>query len=106
MNLGRTVFAQLMDHLPSYEFQKCVSCYQGDARLRGFSTDCAADVAERCKRASAIKRSRSKSSSEPMRWLSRICDEEAAAKSVQSPGISDLLPSGRIRTKYNPSCPS
>jgi hypothetical protein len=37
MNLGRTVFAQLLDHLPSYEFQKCVSRYQGDSRLRGFS---------------------------------------------------------------------
>jgi hypothetical protein len=37
MNLGRTVFAQLLDHLPSYEFQKCVSRYQGDCRLRGFS---------------------------------------------------------------------
>jgi hypothetical protein len=37
MNLGRTVFAQLMDHLPSYEFQKCVARYRGDAHLRGFS---------------------------------------------------------------------
>src|SRR5271168_5650947 len=26
-----------MEHLPRYEFQKCVSRYQGDARLRGFS---------------------------------------------------------------------
>ena len=26
-----------MDHSPSYEFQKCVDRYQGDARLRGFS---------------------------------------------------------------------
>jgi hypothetical protein len=37
MNSGRTVFAQLLDHLPSYEFQKCVSRYQGDSHLRGFS---------------------------------------------------------------------
>jgi hypothetical protein len=37
MNPGRTVFAQLFDHLPSYEFQKCVSRYEGDSRLRGFS---------------------------------------------------------------------
>ena len=37
MNLGRTVFAQLMDHLPSYEFDKCVDRYRGDSRLRGFS---------------------------------------------------------------------
>jgi len=37
MNLGRTVFAQLMDHLPSYEFQKCVARYGGDSHWRGFS---------------------------------------------------------------------
>src|ERR1700680_3994069 len=37
MNSGRTVFAQLLDHLPSYEFQKCVNRYRGDAHFRGFS---------------------------------------------------------------------
>ncbi len=37
MNLGRTVFAQLMDELPSYEFRKCVARYGGDHKLRGFS---------------------------------------------------------------------
>src|SRR5450432_3374608 len=37
MNLGRTVFSQLMDYLPSYEFQKCVARYRGDSYLRGFS---------------------------------------------------------------------
>ena len=37
MNLGRTVFSQLMGHLPSYEFQKCVARYRGDAYPRGFS---------------------------------------------------------------------
>ena len=37
MNIGQTVFAQLMEYLPRYEFQKCVGRYQGDARLRGFS---------------------------------------------------------------------
>ena len=37
MHLGRTVFAQLMDHLPSYEFQKCVARYGGDSHWRGFS---------------------------------------------------------------------
>ena len=37
MNSGRTVFAQLMDHLPAYEFRKCVARYRGDRRLRGFS---------------------------------------------------------------------
>lgn len=37
MNTGQTVFSQLMDHLPSYEFQKCVERYRGDAHHRGFS---------------------------------------------------------------------
>jgi hypothetical protein len=37
MNLGRTVFSQIMSHLPSYEFQKCVARYRGDAYPRGFS---------------------------------------------------------------------
>jgi hypothetical protein len=37
VNTGQTVFAQLMDHLPSYEFQKCVARYRGDAHGRGFS---------------------------------------------------------------------
>ena len=37
MNLIPTVFAQLMDHLPRYEFQKCVARYRGDAHWRGFS---------------------------------------------------------------------
>jgi hypothetical protein len=37
MNVGQTVFAQLMDHLPAYEFQKCVARYRGDAHFRGFS---------------------------------------------------------------------
>ena len=37
MNSGRTVFSQLMDHLPSYEFQKCVNRYSGDYRSRSLS---------------------------------------------------------------------
>ena len=37
MNLGWTVFAQLLDYLPSYEFRKCVARYHGDYKLRGFS---------------------------------------------------------------------
>jgi uncharacterized protein DUF4372/DDE family transposase len=37
VNLGQTVFAQLMDYLPSYEFQKCVTRYDGDSHARGFS---------------------------------------------------------------------
>ena len=37
MNLGRTVFAELMTHIPAYEFKKCVERYGGDSRHRGFS---------------------------------------------------------------------
>jgi hypothetical protein len=34
MNQGRTVFAQLMDELPQYEFDKCVQRYHGNKRVR------------------------------------------------------------------------
>jgi hypothetical protein len=37
MNIGRTVFAQLMDHLPTHEFHKCMVRYRGDYKLRGYS---------------------------------------------------------------------
>ena len=37
MNVGRTVFAQVMEHFPAYEFQKCVTRYDGDFRKRSFS---------------------------------------------------------------------
>jgi hypothetical protein len=37
MNVGRTVFSQLIEYLPEKEFQKCVARYGGDSRLRGFS---------------------------------------------------------------------
>ena len=37
MNAGRTVFSQLMDYLPTYEFQKCVNRYSGDYRSRSLS---------------------------------------------------------------------
>ena len=30
MNSGRTVFAQLIEHLPHKEFQKCVARYRGE----------------------------------------------------------------------------
>ncbi len=36
MNLGRTVFAQLLQHLPRYEFNKCVHRYNGNYRIRRF----------------------------------------------------------------------
>ena len=34
MNQGRTVFAQLLDFLPQYEFDKCVARYHGNFRVR------------------------------------------------------------------------
>ncbi len=37
MNQGSTVFAQLISLLPDREFRRCVSRYEGDSRLRGFS---------------------------------------------------------------------
>ncbi len=37
MNLGRTVFTQLMEHLPTKEFQKCVARYGGEHYLKTFS---------------------------------------------------------------------
>jgi hypothetical protein len=37
VNVGQTVFAQLMGHLSAYEFQKCVARYRGDSHSRGFS---------------------------------------------------------------------
>ena len=36
MNEGRTVFAQLLDFLPKYEFDKCVARYHGNRRVRKF----------------------------------------------------------------------
>jgi hypothetical protein len=37
MNSGRTVFAQLIEHLPHKEFQKCVARYGGDRYAKNFS---------------------------------------------------------------------
>src|ERR1035441_9633803 len=37
MNVGRTIFSQLIECLPNKEFQKCVARYHGDSHLRGFS---------------------------------------------------------------------
>jgi hypothetical protein len=37
MNSGRTVFAQLIEHLPHKEFQKCVTRYCGDRYAKNFS---------------------------------------------------------------------
>jgi hypothetical protein len=37
MNSGRMIFAQLIEHLSHYEFQKCVTRYQGDYKIKAFS---------------------------------------------------------------------
>lgn len=37
MQEGRSVFAQLMDHVPKYEFGKCVERYDGDKHARKLS---------------------------------------------------------------------
>ena len=37
MHTGKTVFAQLMDFLPAYEFRKCVERYRGDYKVIDFS---------------------------------------------------------------------
>ena len=37
MNLGRTVFSQLIGFLPDREFRRCVARYEGHCRVRDFS---------------------------------------------------------------------
>src|SRR5256885_2791644 len=37
MNLGRTVFSQLVDFLPTYQFQICVDRYNGNRYVKDFS---------------------------------------------------------------------
>jgi transposase len=37
MHAGRAVFTQLIDHVPLYEFHKCVERYHGNYKFRGFS---------------------------------------------------------------------
>jgi len=38
MHSGKTVFKQLLQFLPRYEFNRCVSRYQGEYRIKKFST--------------------------------------------------------------------
>ena len=33
MNTGKTIFSQIMEFLPQYEFRKCVARYQGDYKV-------------------------------------------------------------------------
>lgn len=37
MNIGKTVFAQLMDFVPAHEFQRCVERYSGNYKTSSFS---------------------------------------------------------------------
>jgi hypothetical protein len=37
MNLGTTIFSQLMDHLPMHEFRHCVERYAGSYKVQSFS---------------------------------------------------------------------
>jgi hypothetical protein len=37
MNDGRTIFSQLIEHLPIHEFRKCVARYRGNHRTKTFS---------------------------------------------------------------------
>jgi hypothetical protein len=37
MNSGKTIFAQLMDFLPTYEFHQCVKRYHGSYKIKSFS---------------------------------------------------------------------
>jgi hypothetical protein len=37
MNVGQTVFSQLIEHLPHKEFQKCVARYSGSSYVKSFS---------------------------------------------------------------------
>jgi len=37
MNTGKTIFSQLMEFIPLYDFNKCVTRYHGDDRIKNFS---------------------------------------------------------------------
>jgi hypothetical protein len=37
MNSGQTIFAQLMDLLPTYDFRRCVERYQRNKHVKAFS---------------------------------------------------------------------
>ena len=37
MNAGKTIFAQVMDFVPRYEFRKCVARYRGEYKVKRFS---------------------------------------------------------------------
>ncbi|MDO8722394.1 MAG: DUF4372 domain-containing protein [Syntrophales bacterium] len=47
MYTGKTVFSQVMDYLPMYEFHKCVDRYNGNYHTSSFS--CSAAQSAICK---------------------------------------------------------
>ena len=37
MNLGRTIFSQIIDHMPLHTFRQCVHRYQGNRKIKSFT---------------------------------------------------------------------
>ncbi len=37
MNLGQTIFSQLMEHLPQHKFRQCVERYKGNYKIKSFT---------------------------------------------------------------------
>ena len=37
MNIGKTIFAQILGFLPYYEFNKCVKRYKGNYKVKNFT---------------------------------------------------------------------
>jgi hypothetical protein len=37
MNSGKTIFSQLMDFIPPYDFRKCVERYKGNYKIKSFT---------------------------------------------------------------------
>ena len=37
LNTGKTIFAQIMEFLPEYEFNKCVKQYNGNYKIKSFT---------------------------------------------------------------------
>jgi hypothetical protein len=37
MNFGQTIFSQLMDFIPTYEFKQCVRRYNGNYKIKNFT---------------------------------------------------------------------
>ncbi len=44
MNQGQLVFAQLMQHLPLTTFRRCVARYQGERKIKSFTTSMTGEI--------------------------------------------------------------